>query len=144
MMADFIPDPVIAAAERVRQAEENFLSSPVRSVRDEFTPDFLEKEFAWKAADEAFADTTPTSVEGALLKLHALSDLMQAAGSDDNSLELRHLHSLRTFLKGLHGPRRHAPHPSPAAVNVAFDNIEHLSEHRGRSRSRTKDQAGKK
>lgn len=90
-------DPAIAAAEAAKVAEQRFLSLPSRSFIDELTSTFADAEAEWEAADAAFADATPTTPEGALLKLHAVAEGLEEMGGE--MLELRHIRSLISYLE---------------------------------------------
>ncbi len=90
-------DPAIAAAEAAKSAERRFLSLPSRSFIDELTSTFADAEAEWEAADAAFADATPTTPEGALLKLHAVAEGLEEMGGE--MLELRHIRSLISYLE---------------------------------------------
>lgn len=92
-------DPAIAAAEAAKSAEQRFLSLPSRSFIDELTSTFADAEAEWEAADAAFADATPTTPEGALLKMHAVAEGLEEMGSD--TLELRHIRSLIAYMEQL-------------------------------------------
>jgi hypothetical protein len=94
-----VNDPAVAAAEAAKSAELRFLSLPARSFIDELTTSFANAESEWEAADEAFADTVPITAEGALVKLRAIADLLDEFGHD--SLELRHIRSLATYMAQL-------------------------------------------
>lgn len=94
-----IIDPAIRAAQAAKAAEQRFLSLPARTFIDELSTSFAAAEAEWEAADEAFADTVPISPEGVLAKLQAVTRLLDDLG--DDSLELRHLRTLRTYIQGL-------------------------------------------
>lgn len=96
---DQVPDPALRAAQAAKAAEKRFLSLPARTFIDELSTSFAAAEADWEAADEAFADTTPISPEGALAKLQAVAHLLAELG--DASLELRHLRTLRSFIQSL-------------------------------------------
>jgi len=91
-------DPAIAAAEAAKSAEQRFLALPSRSFIDELTSSFADAEAEWEAADAAFADATPTTPEGALLKLQAVAELLEEMGE---TLELRHIRSLIWYMEQL-------------------------------------------
>jgi hypothetical protein len=93
-LSDHISDPALLAGYAVRRAEQAFLSLPSRSVIDELSPDFVEAENHWEAADEAFADAIPTTLAGCIAKLEALWEMHRAIPLDEDSLELRHVRSL--------------------------------------------------
>ena len=99
MLRGHYADPAIAAAEAAKSAEQRFLALPSRSFIDELTSSFADAEAEWEAADAAFADATPTTPEGALLKLQAVAELLEEMGSD--TLELRHIRSLIWYMEQL-------------------------------------------
>ena len=96
-MTDDKTDPALAAAEVLRAAEQAFVALPVRHVQDELTLEFVEAEERLDRADEMFADVVPTTERGVMVKLYALIDLMRAAGSSEDSLEVRHLRALLAY-----------------------------------------------
>jgi hypothetical protein len=98
-------DPVVRAAELLYLAENAFFALPIRGVCDEFASEVVAAEARWEAAEEAFADTVPTSARGAVIKLVALIDLCQASGVGEDSLEVRHLRALLTYMDALNGER---------------------------------------
>jgi hypothetical protein len=94
-------DPALVAAEQARRAEAAFLSVPAKDTAAERRYDFAEAEAEWEAADEAFADTVPTTRAGAVAKLRALEAMLRAMPVDDDSLELRHIQTLIYYLDDL-------------------------------------------
>lgn len=114
-MKDRVRDPAIEAARRARSAERSLMAMATGAVGTEFTPEFRRAEQHWQAADEAFADSIPTSAEGAMLKLDAVIDLIRGSGADDTSLEIRHLRALRSYLSApadLNPPQPFVPSPA--------------------------------
>jgi len=110
---DRTPDPALRAAQAAKAAEQRFLSLPARTFIDELSTSFAAAEAEWEAADEAFADATPISPQGALAKVQALAHLLAELG--DSSLEMRHLRTLRAYIQGLiDEPGREGRHRLPA------------------------------
>lgn len=95
-------DPALVAKDIAREAETEFLNVSNRSAIDEFRPEFVGAADRWEAADEAFADAVPTTMQGALAKLRALLELQIATPLDEDSLEMRHVRSLIAFFEGSH------------------------------------------
>lgn len=115
-MARETKDRAIEAAQVARLAEETFLALAVYDVRDEFAAEYVQAEARWQVAEEAFADAVPRSGAGALLKIQSILELLVAAGASDESLEVRHLRSLATYVSNSAGTARPAvrAHLSPA------------------------------
>jgi hypothetical protein len=100
MLDGTVVDPAVTAATAAKLAERAFLAVPANSLVDELGTAFVTAQVRWQRADEAFADAVPTSKEGALLKLRALEEAHEAMGTGEDSLELRHIRALMTFLHG--------------------------------------------
>jgi len=106
MAKSHIHDPALIAAEMVQRAEVAFTSMPVENALDELREEFVLAEAHWEAADEAFADSVPTSPQGGLAKLRALLELLQAIPLDEDSLELRHVRSLMAYMEPMGSQRQ--------------------------------------
>lgn len=72
---------------------------PTRSIVDELRADFLQAETVWHEADQAFADTIPTTPTGALAKLQEVTRLLQEMDLPWDSLEMRHLQSVIAYIE---------------------------------------------
>jgi len=92
-------DPALMAAEAALRAEQKLTAMPVRSVIDELTADFATAEAQLEAAEVAFAQTIPTSIMGALIKVRALEDMLRAMPMPDDSLELTHLRTIAEYME---------------------------------------------
>ncbi|MBL8668061.1 MAG: hypothetical protein JNM48_11425 [Rhodospirillales bacterium] len=92
-------DPAIVAAEAAKRAERRLLSLPSSSFMDELTSSFADAEAAWEAADEAFADAVPVTIEGALRKMREVLALLDEGRVE--SLERRHVRAVVVYLEQL-------------------------------------------
>lgn len=101
MLEMVVYDPALAAAESVRLAETAFLSVPPPRTFSERAPKFVKAEAEWEAADERFADAVPKSAAGAVAKLRALEVMLRSMPISEDSLEIRHVRSLATFLEDI-------------------------------------------
>lgn len=94
-------DPALVAARDVARAEMDFLAVHEATTSEGVNPRFTAAELHWERAEESFADAVPTTLAGALAKLHAVRDMLRAVPMPDNSLEIRHVEGLCAFVESL-------------------------------------------
>ena len=102
-MTEQLNDPALVASADQKKAVAAFnaLAHKAKDADDCDTPEYVAAEKLFADKDEIFADTDPTSLQGAIEKLRGIFEV--EFDPIDDRLGARHLRAVIAYLEGLGG-----------------------------------------